>query len=63
MSPQEYESGLVTISVDDPEETVERLADSGLVVRTLPGLDAVRVSVHAYNTSAEIDALLEALSA
>ncbi|APX96993.1 aminotransferase class V-fold PLP-dependent enzyme [Natronorubrum daqingense] len=63
VSPREFESGLVTISVDEPEATVERLADSGLVVRTLPGLEAVRASVHAYNTNAEIDALLEALSA
>lgn len=63
LSPRAYESGLVTISVDDSEATVERLADRGIVVRSIPGLgtDAIRASVHAFNTPADVDALLEAL--
>ncbi|MFP8956882.1 aminotransferase class V-fold PLP-dependent enzyme [Natrialbaceae archaeon A-CW3] len=61
LSPQSFESGLVTIDVDDPEETVERLADRDVVVRSLPYPEAVRVSVHAFNTRGDIDALLEAL--
>lgn len=61
LSPSEFESGLVTIDVDDPEVTVERLADRGIVIRSLPEPDAVRVSVHAVSTDREIDAVLEAL--
>jgi len=63
LSPREYESGLVTIDVDDPEATVERLADEGIVVRSLPHPDAVRASVHAVSTEAEIDRLVDALAA
>ncbi|RKD98334.1 aminotransferase class V-fold PLP-dependent enzyme [Halopiger aswanensis] len=62
LSPREFESGLVTIDVDDPEATVERLAEYDITVRSLPSPDAVRVSVHAVNTPADVDAVLEALS-
>jgi len=61
LSPEEPESGLVTIAVDDPEATVERLAAEGIVVRALPTPDAVRASVHAVNTGAEVEQLLDAL--
>ncbi|MFP8951596.1 aminotransferase class V-fold PLP-dependent enzyme [Natrialbaceae archaeon A-arb3/5] len=61
LSPQAFESGLVTITDDEPEATVDRLAEQGIVVRSLPYPDAVRVSVHAFNTAAEIDAVLDAL--
>jgi selenocysteine lyase/cysteine desulfurase len=61
LSPAEYESGLVTFAADDPEATVERLADEGIVVRSLPHPDAVRASVHVFNTRADVDALLDAL--
>ncbi|QGA84473.1 aminotransferase class V-fold PLP-dependent enzyme [Halomicrobium sp. LC1Hm] len=60
-SPAEPESGLVTIDVDDPEATVDRLASRGIVVRALPTPNAVRASVHAVNTRSEIDSLLDAL--
>ncbi|WP_233139172.1 aminotransferase class V-fold PLP-dependent enzyme [Halorubrum salipaludis] len=63
LSPREYETGLVTVEVDDPEATVERLADEGIVVRSLPHPDAVRASVHAVSTEAEIDRLVDALAA
>ncbi|WP_418286017.1 aminotransferase class V-fold PLP-dependent enzyme [Halorubrum sp. DTA46] len=63
LSPRRYESGLVTIDVDDPEATVERLADEGIVVRSLPHPDGIRASVHAVSTEAEIDRLLDALEA
>ena len=62
LSPSAPESGLVTIDVDSPSETVERLRADGFVVRALPSPDAIRVSVHAVNTAAEIDALLDALA-
>lgn len=61
LSPQTHESGLVSIAVDEPEATVERLADEGIVIRSLPHPDAIRVSVHAVSTAAEIDSLLAAL--
>ncbi len=60
LSPREYESGLVTFAVDEPEATVERLENEGVRVRSLP-TGAVRASVHAVNTAADVDALLEAL--
>lgn len=61
VSPREYESGLVTIADDDPEATVERLADREIAVRSLPWPEAVRVSVHAVSTADEIDAVADAL--
>ena len=60
-SPIDPESGLVTVDVDDPEATVDRLASEGIVVRALPSPDAVRASVHAVNTRAEVDGLLDTL--
>lgn len=62
LSPASPESGLVTIDVDAPDETVSRLDDEGIVVRALPSPNAIRVSVHAVNTAAEIDAVLEVLA-
>jgi len=60
-SPSTPESGLVTIDVADPTATVERLAADGIIVRELPSPDAIRASVHAVNTTTEVDRLLEAL--
>jgi selenocysteine lyase/cysteine desulfurase len=61
LSPEAFESGLVTIDVEDPEATVERLAERGIVIRSLPSPEAVRVSVHAVSTADEIDRVAEAL--
>lgn len=61
LSPDAYESGLVSFTVDDAEATVERLADAGIFVRTLPYPEAVRASVHVFNTEDDVDALLDAL--
>jgi selenocysteine lyase/cysteine desulfurase len=52
----------VTIDVDDPEATVERLAADGIVVRALPEPEAIRASVHAVNTRQEVNRLLAALN-
>ncbi len=60
-SPITPESGLVTIDVDTPEATVERLASEGIVVRALPTPNAIRASIHAVNTESDVDRLLEAL--
>lgn len=60
-SPTTPESGLVTVDVEDPESTVERLADANVVVRALPEPEAIRISVHAVNTATDVDRLLDAL--
>lgn len=61
LSPEEYESGLVTFEVDDPEATVDRLADEDIFIRTLSNPESVRASVHVFNTAEDVDALLDAL--
>ncbi|WP_262179593.1 aminotransferase class V-fold PLP-dependent enzyme [Haloarcula laminariae] len=62
LSPEGYESGLVTFEADDPEATVERLGEQGIVVRSLPYPEAVRASIHVFNTPGEIDAILDAVA-
>jgi selenocysteine lyase/cysteine desulfurase len=62
LSPREYESGLVTFAVEDldPEEFVEELAEDGVRIRSLPFPEnAVRASVHVFNTEADVDELVE----
>jgi selenocysteine lyase/cysteine desulfurase len=51
----------VTVATDDPEHDVERLAEKDIRVRDLPYPEALRVSVHTFNTREEIDRLLEVL--
>jgi selenocysteine lyase/cysteine desulfurase len=63
LSPATPESGLVTVDVDDPAQTVDRLADAGIVVRSLPEPPAVRASIHAVNTEREVDRLADTLAA
>lgn len=60
VSPSTYESGLVAFEADDAEAFVTRADEAGVVVRDVPSGD-VRVSVHAFNTAADVDALLELL--
>lgn len=60
-SPQNPESGLVSIEVDSPSATVRRLKESGITVRTLPYPDAIRASIHAVNTSTDVARLADAL--
>ena len=62
-SPETPESGLVTVRVDDPESTVDRLRkEYGVVVRSLPDpAGAVRASLHVYNTREDVDRLLTGL--
>jgi selenocysteine lyase/cysteine desulfurase len=61
LSPRAFESGFVTVATDDPEHDVERLAEKDIRVRDLPYPEALRVSVHTFNTREEIDRLLEVL--
>lgn len=61
-SPREFESGLVSFRVDDPDAFVERADDAGVKLRALPKPEsAVRASVHAVNTERDVDRLLELL--
>ena len=59
VSPRGFESGLVSFEVDDPEGLVERLRDDGIVIRSIPYPECVRVSIHAFNAAADVDAVLE----
>jgi selenocysteine lyase/cysteine desulfurase len=59
-SPLPPESGLVAFDDPTPEATVERLADAGIHVRTVPG-ERIRASVHVFNDETDVDALLAAL--
>lgn len=61
LSPSAYHTGLVSFEDDDPESTVERLADAGVFVRSLPRPNTVRVSLHAANTDDDVDSVLDAL--
>ncbi|WP_276302125.1 aminotransferase class V-fold PLP-dependent enzyme [Halorussus lipolyticus] len=61
LSPREYESGLVTFAVDDPdpEAFVDELADDGIQIRALPYPEnAVRASIHVFNTEDDVDELV-----
>lgn len=62
LSPREFESGLITVDVSDPEATAKRLEEHGVVVRDLPYPDAVRASIHAVSTEDEVDAAAELLA-
>jgi len=61
LGPATPQSGLVPFTVDDPDATVERLADAGIRIRAIPQPSACRASVHAFNTATEVDELLSAL--
>lgn len=61
LGPRAYESGLVSFEADDPDATAQRLADAGVQIRSIPEPHACRASVHAFNTAADIDRLLDAL--
>ena len=61
LSPRDYESGLVTFAAEDPEATVARLSEQGIEIRSVPEPNALRASLHVFNTAEDVDALLEAL--
>lgn len=61
LGPADPESGLVPFAAEDPVALVDRLAGEGIVVRDLPNPEAVRASVHVYNTREDVDALLGAI--
>jgi L-cysteine/cystine lyase len=51
-------STLVCWNADDPEETVGRLAEAGVVVRSIPARGLVRASVGAWNGEADLERLV-----
>ena len=61
VSPPGARSGLVTFAAENPQVTVDRLADKGVHIRSLPDPDACRVSIHVFNTAEDIDRLLDVL--
>ena len=60
-SPSDYQSGLVTVRVSDPEATIERLDANDIRIRALPVPETVRISLHAFNNEADVEAVLSAL--
>lgn len=54
-------SAIVMVALAEPERTVQRLSDHGIIVDSRPG--HVRISPHFYNTAAEIDRVASALAA
>lgn len=57
-------SGLIvfTLAGMTPDEVVESLRDNyRIICRTIPQFDAVRISIHAYNTLDELEQLVAAL--
>ena len=53
----EYRSGIVNFLIDDPQERTDQLAEKGIVVSARS--HGIRVSPHFYNTTNEIDKLVE----
>lgn len=60
-SPESFESGLVSVVAENPDAAVDRLRTQDIVVRALPIEETVRVSLHAVNTTTEVDAVVEGL--
>ena len=56
-------STLVSFRMDDPPETVARLAERGVVVRELPGTGLVRVSCGWWTSDDDLARLVDALGA
>jgi L-cysteine/cystine lyase len=54
-------SPLVSWHSASAEEDVSRLAEAGVVVRFLPGLDLVRASVGAWTSDEDLDRLVSAV--
>ncbi|HEY5318870.1 MAG TPA: aminotransferase V, partial [Solirubrobacteraceae bacterium] len=50
-------STLVSWRVEDPEAEVARLAEAGVIVRSIPGWGLVRASVGAWSSASDIETL------
>ena len=62
LSPANFESGLVSLSVDEPERLVAELADRDIIIRSIPTIDAIRISVHAITSTEDIETVVSTLS-
>ena len=56
-------STLVSWGAEDPQQEVARLGGAGFVVRNIPAFDVVRVSVGAWSSEEELEALAQMASA
>jgi selenocysteine lyase/cysteine desulfurase len=54
LSPSAFESGIVAVDDAAPERTVERLAAHDVHVRSIADPEAIRLSVHAFNTEPDV---------
>jgi cysteine desulfurase/selenocysteine lyase len=54
---ERYRSGIVNFKIDNPQEIVEKLEKTGIVVSARA--NGIRVSPHFYNTEEEIDRFIE----
>ena len=65
LSPAEAHAGLVTFIVTgyDPPRVVLKLAEEGIILRSLPDPSALRICTGFYNDEADIDRLAKALEA
>jgi selenocysteine lyase/cysteine desulfurase len=53
----------VSFESEDPESERARLAESGVIVRNIPGRPWLRASVGAWNDEHDLDRLVETLCA
>lgn len=60
-SPTDFHSGLVSVESSNPDAAVEELAKAGVQIRSLPEPETVRISLHAVNTTADVDAVLDGI--
>lgn len=61
-SPNEFESGIVTVSPPNGKQVAESMSRQGMIVRDLPlTKNAIRISLHIFNTMTEVDALIGAI--
>jgi selenocysteine lyase/cysteine desulfurase len=56
-------STLVSWEAADPEAEVARLAEQGVIVRSIPAFGLVRASVGAWSSEAEVERLVELAAA
>ncbi|HJV29731.1 MAG TPA: hypothetical protein VJ645_04370 [Gaiellaceae bacterium] len=54
-------ANLVSFRAEDPEATVARLAENGVIVRDFPGTDLVRVSCGWWTSDEDLDRLVASL--
>lgn len=54
-------STLISFRMDNPEDTVSRLAENGVIVRDLPGTGLVRASCGWWTSDEDVDRLVDAV--